>query len=1278
MKNRRLRVALLFGIFSFILLIALILFNRKEVVLDNTVDYNNAINKIAQYVDELDQTNTSASFTLQTMDNKTLDLIEGNQYKIFSNNNNITITLFDPVTNDPITYTNNIFTLPANGVLVKVSGITRGNKYNIKIQPVTVGTGYKAIYKEVNIELDYTDILNAYIQEIIDNDNNQIELDDNDRAVFVFANENDIIRLRSNNDIEIEYYYSLNQLTNEELNNVSFIEYDKNNYLKVSTNGYLYARARYKTSKYSNISMLHINNIDKLSPVITNINKEENDNHFSASVSFHIDDQTATNEYGKSGIDKYILTSHETLLEDDEWTTANAGDFVETVFDNGTYYLHVMDKAGNISIQEIEVSEITFFQENGLVLILSCPSKEELVGKTYDTLQGMMDDFAANNLTNNDRVIAQIEADFYNQYIDIENINLTIDLNGYQIESKDNSPVFTIKDGATLKIVDNKYELSDYIHNSDQVTCVESGEVNTFNSTGDEQTYTSNSEGYYKLEVWGAAGGFGSTDQHGGYGGYSTGIIKLINNQTLYVNVGGQGSAGNPDGYGGYNGGGYSGSYGGSGGGGGATHIATVSGLLETLENNKSSVIIVAGAGGGWANYGCGTVTGGHGGGFKGNPSDLGGTQTQGGPAGGQTGGAFGKAGYHSDLNHSTPGAGSGWYGGGTGSNLCSGGGGSGYIGNTNLTEKAMYCYDCEESSDESTLTISTTGNNQNLNTDNCSQGVSDNAVSKCAKNGDGAARITKLSCSNGIDIDYSLYTHGENYGSIKNINYDAIHINNGGILQLGEDNSPDIAHIEYPDHNAPYIFGKNVGVTNNGTFNYYDGLISGTVGLDGEAQDTPHLYYPSVVMSDDNLYHLMTLDTLADVEALIGKTRYSLLEEAINAANNKKGTPDDQIEIDIVNDITKTQTVVFSDQKNIKLDLNGHNITNSSTNNLFENYGKLEVIDSVGGATIQSNGTRLIVNHEYAYLTIAAGTWDCTKYSSYTVLNDTGGHLTINNGIFKKTSGGYTIYNNGGFLTINDGTFTGYKDRDSSEPNNASIIYNADSVSSTIKDPAEDYPLLGSQATPYVTNGFKLDNNELIPDGDDYNKEFSSNIPIDLSNDTFNRYEVELELEVNVRENIDYVSAHVASGLASYRYNTPSARIAYLTGNAGVVKCSASLRGGYVNYVYIGYLNAKNNSEYPEGGNVVKLKSIKIIKYHEYKGIVDINGGSFSGANVNFYNLSKHSESNLNNGTFENYITSRSGIVNINGGNYNYINNNYGNTFNITGGTVDTIYNQD
>lgn len=123
-----------------------------------------------------------------------------------------------------------------------------------------------------------------------------------------------------------------------------------------------------------------------------------------------------------------------------------------------------------------------------------------------------------------------------------------------------------------------------------------------FDYTGQEEQITLD-PGDYILECWGAQGG-SNVHWQGGLGGYSRGWLRLIERTTIYINVGGEGTSGiYPPIYGGYNGGGQvnSGLNGDhtSGSGGGATHIALVSGLLRSLENQKGKIIMVAGAGGG-------------------------------------------------------------------------------------------------------------------------------------------------------------------------------------------------------------------------------------------------------------------------------------------------------------------------------------------------------------------------------------------------------------------------------------------------------------------------------------------------------------------------------------------------------------------------------------------------------------------------------------------------------------------------------------------------------
>lgn len=257
--------------------------------------------------------------------------------------------------------------------------------------------------------------------------------------------------------------------------------------------------------------------------------------------------------------------------------------------------------------------------------------------------------------------------------------------------------------------------------------------------TGGEQTFTVPYNGRYKLETWGAQGGYAkSSDILSGYGGYSVGEIDLNVDAQLYLNVGGQGENNlNPaqKADGGYNGGGSASAgttivY--SGGGGGATHIAKISGILSSLENNKDDILIVSGGGGpaGYlaVSYGTFYGFGGSGGGISGNAGTSEGSinENTGGQGGTQTNGyAFGQG-----QTNGTFAGGGGFYGGTAKTDYRGGGGGSGYIGNPLLTNKTMYCYNCQKSNEISTKTISTT----------CTSAT---PTANCAKQGNGYAKIT-------------------------------------------------------------------------------------------------------------------------------------------------------------------------------------------------------------------------------------------------------------------------------------------------------------------------------------------------------------------------------------------------------------------------------------------------------------------------------------------------------------------------------------------------------
>ena len=374
---------------------------------------------------------------------------------------------------------------------------------------------------------------------------------------------------------------------------------------------------------------------------------------------------------------------------------------------------------------------------------------------------------------------------------------MILDLNGKTLTTTAND--YVIKNSGDLTIIDSKYQkdtekyqaeyeakqaqynleyeeqmkeyntaekeyeeaLKEYYKKLEEYTA--SLSVIDYDYTGDEQAYVVPEDGVYTLETWGASGGDVDSSNKGGYGGYSIGKVSLNKGDILYINVGGSGNtttAFDKIAEGGYNGGGdaintnhdcisYL-----SGSGGGATHIATKSGLLSTLSDSLDSILIVSGGGGGSNNCGYGNYgSGGSGGGVNGVSADSsGGSNTYGLGAtqetfgcdnrGGKCG-SFGQ-GYSGTKSQYSTGGGSGLYGGGAG-RISGSGGGSGYIGNAKLTDKTMYCYNCKESDDESTKTISTTN-------------VSSDATENNAKIGNGHVRITKGKAqqSNTTEFDYT------------------------------------------------------------------------------------------------------------------------------------------------------------------------------------------------------------------------------------------------------------------------------------------------------------------------------------------------------------------------------------------------------------------------------------------------------------------------------------------------------------------------------------------
>lgn len=269
---------------------------------------------------------------------------------------------------------------------------------------------------------------------------------------------------------------------------------------------------------------------------------------------------------------------------------------------------------------------------------------------------------------------------------------------------------------------------------------IKTGDILNFDYTGAVQSITL-PKGTYKLECWGAQGGYSSSNSGievgmGGKGGYSVGTITLNQKTPIYIYAGGVGSiSGNGKADGGFPNGGSSWASNtseGAGGGGGSSDIRIGTDSLHAR-------VIVAGGGGGGGED---NETGGYGGGETGGTSGSGTPGSQTAPSG-----YFGIGGHTSYDG----GGGGGWYGacpaGGqttpatsnSGDDTSGSPGGSGYV-YTSSTAK-NYPNGCLVNSTHYLTNAKTIAGNTSF--------PSPSGTSETGHSGNGYCRITVIECNN-------------------------------------------------------------------------------------------------------------------------------------------------------------------------------------------------------------------------------------------------------------------------------------------------------------------------------------------------------------------------------------------------------------------------------------------------------------------------------------------------------------------------------------------------
>lgn len=303
---------------------------------------------------------------------------------------------------------------------------------------------------------------------------------------------------------------------------------------------------------------------------------------------------------------------------------------------------------------------------------------------------------------------------------------------------------------------------------------IKTGDILNFDYTGTVQTVTL-PKGTYKLECWGAQGGYSSSNSGidvgmGGKGGYSAGTITLNQKTLIYIYTGGVGSiSGNGKADGGFPNGGSSWASStneGAGGGGGSSDIRIGTDSLYAR-------VIVAGGGGGGGED---DETGGYGGGETGGTSGSGTPGSQTAPSG-----YFGIGGH---TSYDGGGGGGGWYGaypaggqttpatGSSGSDTSGSPGGSGYV-YTSATA-SNYPSGCLLNSSYYLSAAKTIAGNTSF--------TSPTGSSETGHSGNGYCRITVIECKN-----TALYTRINN--SMKKATAFYFKLNNNKMYGVGSAN---------------------------------------------------------------------------------------------------------------------------------------------------------------------------------------------------------------------------------------------------------------------------------------------------------------------------------------------------------------------------------------------------------------------------------------------------------------------------------------------------------
>ena len=498
-----------------------------------------------------------------------------------------------------------------------------------------------------------------------------------------------------------------------------------------------------------------------------------------------------------------------------------------------------------------------------------------------------------------------------------------------------------------------------------------------------------------------------------------------------------------------------------------------------------------------------------------------------------------------------------------------------------------------------------------------------------------------------------------ENIGTISGASKEGILNTETGTVVLGIEDG-DMTETE------PMIKGKTYGIKNEGTFEFYDGIVFGNKAIIGRVNKTQDPFKTIAVINAN--IESAYLGLLADPEARIEDIYYSKLTGALSAARQDET-------VTLVRGLVLEKSLEITDNKNVTLDLYGNVITSNIKDYTFKNYGTFQITDTseVAAGSITSTVYDTLYNDEEGTLTIKGGTITtglAGTTSEYRKVITNHGKLILSENGTVKSDKNYVqlVYNNQGNFEQQGGNITATGQYNTGVQN-TNEKYIDESV------PSIDYmdQVQPNDSTYYfVNNDGKWQNN---------NQKRTSSIAhsyikIDLK-EKEGVYKLTVNAEISSELYSDYGYATITDTINAPTYDRTQGRFIYISGTVAATDYSIDLEGNNVYYLHLGYIKDYGRDN---GTDTFTINKIRLEIYKFGDSTATIKDGNITVSGSNDIGITNNSNFNLEGGNISSYgnaiNNNNLGKVAISGGNLTstnsyVVNNNSTVGVEITGGTI-------